>query len=95
MKLYILSLLAICISVGALAVGMSHRSEASDEGTRIVIDQESGVIRFLVNGEEQARIAPGGVQVRNSIAYGGTLTDVGTTPFDQRVISSEGGANAP
>lgn len=45
--------------------------------TRIAVDEEAGVIRFIIDGEEQARLTSDGMLVRGNIIYGGTIRDGG------------------
>jgi hypothetical protein len=45
--------------------------------TQIETDQKAGIIRFIVNNREQARIDATGLHVRDNIEYGGTVTDTG------------------
>lgn len=75
MRAYILSLLAICISIIAFAAAVAHRSEASDESTRIEIDQTTDMVRILLDNREVAVIDRSGLYVRGDMAYSGTITD--------------------
>lgn len=52
--------------------------------TRIVTDQETGTIRFIVDGREAARIDASGLHVREGIEYGGTITDAGSADYEAR-----------
>lgn len=45
--------------------------------TLVVADEEAGVIRFIINGEEQARLTEEGLQVRGDIVFGGMMRDAG------------------
>lgn len=49
--------------------------------TRIETDNETQVIRFIVNGKEVGRLTERGLEVENSIVYGGTITDRGLIPM--------------
>jgi hypothetical protein len=58
-------------------------AHAENNVTAIVTDHDHNVIRFMVNGVEVARLTGNGLQVRNDIEYGGTITDTGVQAFDQ------------
>ncbi len=58
---------------------------------RLVTDQSAGVVRIVIDGKEVARFTADGLQVRDAIEYGGTITDTGTAYFDHRT----GGSGAP
>ena len=45
--------------------------------TKIIVDEEAGVIRFIINGEEAAQINSNGLSIRDNFEYGGTLLDIG------------------
>jgi hypothetical protein len=47
----------------------------------VVEDQASGVVRILIDGKEVAHFAADGMHVRDDIAYGGVLTDVGRANY--------------
>ena len=59
----------------------------SSPAPRVTIaeDQKIGAFRFMIDGQEVARLDATGLHVRESIEYGGTLTDAGTAHFDQHV----------
>jgi hypothetical protein len=41
------------------------------------MNEETGEIRFIINGVEQARLTRDGLKVRGNIEYGGTLRYAG------------------
>lgn len=51
----------------------------------IIEDQETKAFRFMIDGQEIARLDATGLRVRESVEYGGTLTDTGTAHFDKQV----------
>ena len=80
------------VSLIVLFTGTAHAAgPASDEkpataaahpvgqqATRIETDQKTGAIRFIVNGQEQARIDATGLHVRGNFEYSGEAVD---TPY--------------
>ncbi len=57
--------------------------------TRVETDQATGALRFIVNGQEQARIDSTGLSVRHHVAYGGAITDEGAAAYDTRFKSAK------
>ncbi|WP_274630780.1 hypothetical protein [Arvimicrobium flavum] len=55
----------------------------------IVEDQEAKAFRFMIDGREVARIDAIGLQVRDSIGYGGAITDVGPGRLDPAADGAE------
>ena len=49
--------------------------------TRVEADPENSEIRFFIDGTVAAVLRADGLHVRNSIFYGGRLTDVGAEGF--------------
>jgi len=45
--------------------------------TLIVVDEETGTIVFVVEGEEKARLDADGLHINGSIDYTGTIADIG------------------
>jgi hypothetical protein len=72
----------VLLSAACPAEAQTQRSSAQLPATRIETDQKAGVIRFIVNGREEARLDATGLHVRNGISYGNTLTDVGAAGYD-------------
>lgn len=56
---------------------------AQAEATRIDTDQKTGAIRFIVNGQEQARIDATGLHVRHNVAFGGMTKGIGSDGYDK------------
>lgn len=50
------------------------------ERARIVVDDQAGVIRFEIDGQEAARIDSEGLKVKKHVEYGGHILDVGLSP---------------
>ena len=64
----------------ALMVPFAHAA-AEQPQTRVETDQATGAVRFIVNGREEARIDKAGLHVRDSIEYGGAITDTGEAAY--------------
>ena len=58
---------------------------ASQEPTRIEIDQTTKTFTFIIDNKPVALLDQEGLHVRGGIVYGGTLTDAGTSHFDEKV----------
>ena len=76
-------LLLLAIIVGTAAAARAYTAPAEPQ-TRVETDQKTGTIRFIVNGQEQARLDSTGLHVRHGVMYGGTMTDVGVAGYDYR-----------
>lgn len=61
---------------------------------QLVEDESGGAFRFFIDGREIARLDEDGLQVRDSIEYGGALIDTGSLNYDQEAGASEGAAHA-
>lgn len=48
-----------------------------DGKTAVIVDQERGVIRFLIEGQEKAFLDASGLHVNGDITYTGTIKDSG------------------
>lgn len=59
------------------------------EKTAVVVDQERGVIRFLIEGQEKAFLDASGLHVNGDVAYTGTIKDSGAAQ------TAKEGKNAP
>lgn len=86
---FILFLFALLIVADSMARAAAAR--ADNNSTTVVTDVEHGIVRIVIKGKEVARFTADGLQVRDAIAYGGTITDTGITYFDQHT----GGSGAP
>jgi len=62
--------------------------------TRIELDEQAGVIRFFIDGQQRAFLDADGLHVRDALDYGGVLVDVGKAAFDRRAVESRGGPHA-
>lgn len=65
------------MSVFAIGLAASTHSRAADEATRIEIDQKSGVIRFVVGGQERAVLDAAGLHVNGNLEFTGQTIDIG------------------
>ena len=75
----LLAFLALLVLTGtALSQTLPLHAEPQ---TRIETDNEANVIRFIVNGEEVGRMTERGLEIENSIVYGGVIMDRGPTPL--------------
>ncbi len=71
-----ISLLALTATAQAAETKPAPAPAGQQPATRIETDQKAGIIRFIVNGKEVARLDANGLTVRGNIAYTGTLTDI-------------------
>ena len=72
----VVSFIALAATAQAAEPRPVTASPAKQPATRIETDQKTGVIRFIVNGKEVARIDANGLHVRGNVDYTGTLTDI-------------------
>lgn len=76
-------------SIAVLAAFIGHpalaEETASQEPTRIEIDQEAKAFIFIIDGKPAALLDENGLHVRRAIVYGDTLTDAGMSSFDKRM----------
>jgi hypothetical protein len=90
-RIWVVGLLLAIIIVTAEAT-RAYTAPAEPQ-TRVETDQAAGAIRFIVKGQEQARIDSTGLHVRHHIDYGGAITDEGAAgyaaAFDTRVKSAQ------
>lgn len=63
---------------------------AQAQAPATTIQTENGVIVFVVDGQEAARIDKTGLHVKGDIAYGGMSTDYGSSGFEAYVKSGGG-----
>lgn len=81
-------LYSLLISTVALAQGgEAVPAHAEQLPPRIELDEEAGVIRFIIDGAEAARLDAAGLHIRGNLEYGGTLKDSGPAGYD---VSSAG-----
>ena len=69
-------------------------SAVAAEAPSMIIDPEANAFRFFIDGKEVARIDAGGLRVRESIEYGGAITDTGVEAYDQHALSLSEPGNA-
>ena len=84
----------LVVSVAAFSAhAVAPRSAEATEGARrvsIVEDQQAAAFRFVIGEKIVAVLDAEGLRVRQSMEYGGTLTDLGTAYFDSRVNAGAG-----
>lgn len=64
----------------------------SSEAVAIIEDHDSKSFRFVIEGKEVARLDQSGLHVRESVEYGGTITDVGIDNYDKESAGPQGAA---
>jgi len=69
--------LVFALSILADATARIVAAHAQINATAVVTDSVRGVIRFMIEGKEVARIDENGLHVANNIEYGGSITDTG------------------
>ncbi len=88
----VLLLFAFELSWPALA-GSAPKAVPEPRGAQslsIVEDHDAKAFRFLIDGKEVARLDADGLHVREGIEYGATLTDTGSTYYDEHATAREG-----
>ncbi|MFZ6047407.1 hypothetical protein ACFW0H_14975 [Pseudomonas sp. CR3202] len=70
----------ICVFITGVFFGLAgafsiHPGKAASSDNPAAINTRDGIIRFMIDGEEQARIDAGGFHVKGDINYSGTITD--------------------
>lgn len=85
----------ILLSLFLSAAGPSIPVHAQSRPDRVVIeaDQDSGVVRFVIDGREVARLDAAGLHVRGDINFGGALTDYGEAGFVRHTATQEAGVD--
>ena len=84
MRTIFLASILLLISTTAYAAGPAAPPQTGQQqATRIETDEKTGAIRFIVNGREEARIDAKGLHVRQDVAYGGSIADVGVATYDK------------
>ena len=88
-----LAIVGICLIALSDPVQAQQKKTASGAvepaATRIVVDEETGVIRFFIEGEEKARLDAAGMHVRGNVNYGGALMDYGRSGFKSQADRKE------
>lgn len=86
-------LILCCVLVFTIIFpALAYAQNAAPETTQIVTDQEKGTITFIIDGKPVAQINRDGLQVVESINYGGVLTDTGSAHIEKMIEA--GGENA-
>ena len=81
-RIGVLTLIGMGIALSAWSV-QSQEPPAPQVQTRggdrarMILDEEAGVVRIEIDGQEAARIDAEGLHVERHINYGGAITDVG------------------
>jgi hypothetical protein len=98
MRRIFLASMLLMISGTAHAAGPAQAQPTAPEATRIETDQKTGAVKIIVNNREVARFNAEGLQVKDSINYGGIITDSGSSdaeyaqrikPYAQRIKKTE------
>jgi hypothetical protein len=76
----------------ASPTGSRAVAQAGDR-LQLVEDEEAGAFRFFIDGREIARLDEDGLKVRDSVEYGGSITDTGLEHFD--ATAAKVGQDAP
>lgn len=79
MRELLLASVLLLISGAAHAAGPAAPQPTGQQATRIETDQKTGAIEIIVKGKEVARFDANGLHVKDSIDYGGLLTDDGSS----------------
>ena len=77
-------------SADATDLSRQKAGAASPTSTRIETDQKTGAIRFIIKGREEARVDATGLHVRQHVAYGGSIIDVGQEGYSDRALPAAG-----
>ena len=91
MRTIIFAITLLIFSQAANAAGPAMPQPTAPEATRIETDQKTGAVEIIVNGKEVARFDAKGLQVKDSIEYGGLLTDAGSSDaeYAKRISGAE------
>ena len=86
----------LALMVGAFIgfAGAQLLPQAQATAPETIMKTEDGVIVFIVNGQEKARINATGLHVDGDIIYRGNITDYGHQGFAAHV-NNAGGSDAP
>ena len=85
MRTIVFTIALLISSQAANAAGPAMPQPTAPEATRIETDQKTGAVEIIVNGKEVARFDAKGLQVKDSIGYGGVLTDSGSSDTDYAI----------
>lgn len=92
---YLSALFLLLIPLGSAWAASDKAAEAATtaKSPKIVLDQERNEIHFVIDGKIAAVLDANGLRVRESIEYGGTLTDTGTVHYDRQLPGAGGVAD--
>lgn len=63
-----------------------HRASAEPPPrVEFAADQVAGIARIVIDGKEVARFTAGGLEVRDTIRYGGLLVDQGPAHYNREI----------
>jgi hypothetical protein len=82
----------VTLASAALAQNATPTPPQTAPRAAIITDEEQGVIHFIIDGREVARLDDRGFHVVGEIQYGGTLTDTGSAYIENYMA---GGGDAP
>lgn len=83
MRTILATVLLVILSILVDSTARIISAHAENKATAIVADADHGIIRILINGKEAARFTGSGLEVRDDIFYGGSITDTGSAHFDR------------
>ncbi len=84
----------VALAAAALAQERSHPAPAEPAATRIEVDEQADVIRFVIEGREAMRLDATGLHVRSDVSYGGAVADYGPAGFDSHINQTGEGGDA-
>ncbi|MBL27256.1 MAG: hypothetical protein CMM50_06880 [Rhodospirillaceae bacterium] len=76
----VLVLVTLNLFNAPFAGAQDSSAATADAATRIEVDEEADVIRFIVGGEERAVLDADGLHVNGSVEFTGTMTDIQVWP---------------
>lgn len=76
----------VCAFIIGVAAGFTGAAsitpgQAAPSDKAALISTEGGIIRFLIGGEEKARIDETGFHVKGDLNYAGVITDTGLAAY--------------
>lgn len=79
-KLIILGLLAGFLVFAPMAGFAEESKDTSPDRVQMIEDDEAGVIRFIIDGQERATLDSEGLHVHGDIEFTGTTKDIHNWP---------------
>ena len=89
---------ALCAAVFACALLLAIPSYAQEspaetrtiggENAALAVDDEAGTVTILIKGRPVVLIDETGLHVRESVSFGGTITDYGQSGFDSHAAGA-------